>query len=61
VRPVHHPFREIALPVEGLRARKNLAEHQPGKTEKAQDEEALQIYRKSRNVERALFIFRKLR
>ena len=39
VRAVHHAFREVALPVEGLRARKALAERQPGKTEDGQREE----------------------
>jgi hypothetical protein len=40
VRTVHHAFRKIALPVEGFRARKALAERQPGKTEEDQDQEA---------------------
>ena len=42
VRTVHHAFRKIALPVEGFRARKALAERQPGKTEEDQGEEAIQ-------------------
>src|SRR5262245_46201874 len=39
VRTIHHAFREVALPVEGLSAGKTLRQRQFGKTEDAQDKE----------------------